>query len=204
MPLTFSQLPLVSSLIAAIAASKYILLFVGTFFEGPLVMMGAGFLLHLGQIAFLPAYAAIVAGDFAADLVWYWVGHFGARRVIGRFGHLVGATPPVIENVELLFKKYDLKILTISKLTMGFGTGTATLITAGMLRIPFLRYAAVNLLAGFAWTLLLMTLGYFFGNLYALIPFTYKLVAMFVTLGLFFFGLRAFSRYIGRIVTETP
>lgn len=200
----FPDLLSVESLIAALVASKYVLLSVGTFFEGPVVMMGAGFLLHLGQVAFLPAYIAVVVGDFVADLVWYWVGYFAARRAIERFGHWVGATPRVIEHVELLFKKYDTKILTISKLTMGFGTGTATLLTAGMLRISFLRYAVVNLLAGLAWTLLLMVLGYFFGNLYALIPWSYKLVAIAITLTLFFFGLRAFSRYVGQMVTETP
>ncbi|MCX6787649.1 MAG: DedA family protein [Candidatus Kaiserbacteria bacterium] len=197
---TFFQLPLFSSIIVALAASKYILLFIGTFTEGPLVMMGSGFLLHLGQVEFWPAYLAMVAGDFVADLAWYWIGYFAARSAIERFGHWVGVTPRSIEHMELLFKKYDTKILTISKLTMGFGTGTATLLAAGMLRIPFARYATVNLLAGFAWTLFLMTLGYFFGNLYALIPWSYRVAVMFMTLVLFFFGLRAFSRYVARMV----
>ncbi len=186
-----------SSIIAAIVASKYLLLFVGAFTEGPLVMMGAGFLVHIGQVAFWPAYLSIVAGDFAADLAWYWIGYFGARGAIERYGHWIGVTPRIVENVADLFKKYDTKILTVSKLTMGFGTGTATLLTAGMLRISFLKYSVVNLLAGFAWTLILILAGYFFGNLYALIPFSYRIVAMFITLAAFFFGLRTFSRYIG-------
>lgn len=163
-------------------------------------MMGAGLLLHLGQVEFWPAYLAIVAGDFASDLVWYWVGYFAARQVVERFGHWVGATPRVIENMERLFKKYDTKILTISKLTMGFGTGTATLLSAGMLRISFMRYAVVNLLAGFAWTLILMTLGFYFGNLYALIPGSFKAVFAVVVVALIFVGLRAFSHYVGRMV----
>jgi membrane protein DedA with SNARE-associated domain len=197
---TFSKLPFVNSIIAALAASKYILMFLGTFFEGPLVMMGTGFLWHLGQVAFLPAYLAMVAGDFAADLVWYWVGYFAAHRLIRRFGHLVGATPPVIEKVEQLFKKYDTKVLTVSKLTMGFGTGTATLLVAGMLRISFARYTIVNLLAGFVWTLFLMTVGFFFGNLYALIPGSFKIIFAIIVFIALFFGLRTFSRRIAQVV----
>lgn len=189
-----------NSIIAAFIASRYLLLFIGTFTEGPLVMMGTGFLLHFGQVAFWPAYLTMVAGDFIADLAWYGVGYFAARRVIDRLGHWIGATPLVIARMETLFKKYDTKILTISKLTMGFGTGTTTLLSAGMLRVSFARYAVVNLLAGFAWTLILMTLGFFFGNLYALIPLPYRIVLILATLTLFFFSLRVFSRYVGRVV----
>ena len=192
------QLPFIASLVGIISASKYLLLLIGTFFEGPVVMMGAGFLWHLGQVEFLPAYAAVVAGDFAADLVWYWVGYFGARRVADRFGHWIGATPRVIEHIELLFRKYDVQILAASKLTLGFGTGTATLLTAGVMRIPFTRYALVNLLAGFIWTFLLMVLGYYFGDLYAHIQWSYRIALIVVTLIIFFFGIRAFSRRIAQ------
>ena len=52
---------------------------------------------------------------------------------------------------------------------MGFGFALATLITAGMVRVDFKRYAIYNLLGGFIWTGLLVGAGYFFGNLYNLL-----------------------------------
>jgi len=186
--------------IALVESSKYVLIFVSTFFEGPIITMGVGFLYHLGRVAFWPAYLAVVAGDFAADLVWYWVGYFAARRLIWRFGHWIGVTPASIEKVEVLFKKHDTKVLTVSKLTFGFGTGTATLLAAGMMRIPFKRYIMVNLIAGFVWSLFLFVLGYFFGNLYALIPESFRIAFALCALIAVFFGLRALSRHIAQVV----
>jgi len=196
----WTSIPFALQIAAFVESSKYALLFIGTFTEGPLVMMGAGFLLKLGKVEFWPAYLIMVAGDFVADLVWYWVGYFTARRLIERFGHWIGVTHLVIDEMERLFKKYDTKILTISKLTMGFGTGTATLLSAGMLRIPFMRYAAVNLIAGFAWVLILIVVGYFFGNIYTLIPFSFKIIFTVIVFVSIFFGLRAFSHYVARMI----
>ena len=193
-------IPFIPQIAVFIESSKYALLFIGTFTEGPLVMIGGGLLYRLGQVAFWPTYLAMVAGDFTADLVWYWVGYFTARRLIERFGHWVGVTHQGIEEMERLFKKYDLKILTLSKLTMGFGTGTATLLSAGMLRVSFLRYAAVNLLAGFVWTFFLMMVGYFFGNVYALIPWYLQIVFTVVAFAAVFFGLRTFSRHVTQMI----
>ena len=195
-----STIPFLPQVAAFVESSKYILFFIGTFTEGPLVMIGAGLLWRLGQVAFWPTYLAMVAGDFTADLVWYWVGYFTARRLIERFGHWIGVTPLVIEEMERLFKKYDLKILTISKLTMGFGTGTATLLTAGMLGVSFVRYAIVNLIGGFVWVFFLMMAGYFFGNIYVVIPWYFQIAFTLVVFVAIFFGLRAFSRRVARMV----
>lgn len=151
-------------------SSKYILLFIGCIFEGPVVMMTSGFLFGLGQFSFLPMYLALVLGDFVADIGWYCVGRFGTRNAIFKYGHFMGVTPEILNKVEIRFKKHHDKILIISKLTMGMGFAFIVLIVAGIFKVPFKNYVILNLLGGFIWTAFLVTIGYFFGNVYMIIP----------------------------------
>jgi membrane protein DedA with SNARE-associated domain len=176
----------------------YILLFVGTFFEGPLMMVSGGFLYHIGQVLFWPTYIALIAGDFAADLAWYVIGYWGARPFFNRYGRYFDVTPAVIEKIERRFHRRADLVLIVSKLTMGFGLALATLTVAGMLRVSFSRYMLINLVCGFFWTLFLFTIGYFFGNIYELMPKHLGIVFAFLSLAVFFFGLRAAARYLAR------
>lgn len=157
-------------------------------------MISGGFLYHIGQAAFWPTYLALVAGDFLADVMWYWVGYWGARPFFNRFGHIFGLTPDVILKIERRFNLYHDWILAISKLTMGFGLALATLTVAGMLRMPFWRYALINLVCGFVWTFILFGLGYLFGNAYELIPGYFKIIFLALSIIAVFAGLKIASK----------
>ena len=49
---------------------------------------------------------------------------------------------------------------------MGFGFALVTLITAGIVKIPFRKYLLLNTIGQFVWTSLLLAIGYFLGNFY--------------------------------------
>jgi membrane protein DedA with SNARE-associated domain len=182
-----------SSLIAFFEASKYFLLFAGSYLEGTVVMLTGGLLWREGIVAFWPAYLALVLGDFLSDLMWYCIGYFAARPFITRVGKYFNVTPPLVQKAERRFHRHHTWILVISKLTMGFGLAVATLMTAGMLRIPLSRYITINLLGGIVWVFLVMTVGYYFGNVLDLIPTKLKIIASLTVIIGFFFGVRALS-----------
>lgn len=182
-----------------IDSSKYILLFVGCIFEGPVVMMTSGFLYHLGQFSFWPMYFALVIGDFVADIGWYCLGRFGTRNTIFKYGHYFGLTQSVLEKVEGWFGRYHQKILIISKLTMGLGFATVVLMVAGILKVPFKKYVTINLLGGFVWTFLLLVVGYFFGNLFVMISGPMKIVFLGVIILVAIFGIRFLNNYLKNI-----
>lgn len=171
---------LIQNFLIWIESSKYILLLIGAIPEGPILMMTSGFLYHLGTFSFWPMYIALVIGDFIADMTWYCIGRFGTRHAIYKYGNFLGITPESITKVENLFKKYHLKILIISKLTMGFGFGFVILMVAGMFKIEFKRYLSINLIGGFIWTFFLISIGYFFGNIFTLITGPMKIVFLFI------------------------
>lgn len=177
-------------------ASKYVLLFVGCIFEGPVVMMTSGFLFGLGQFSLLPMYLALVFGDFTADIGWYCVGRFGTRNAIFKYGRFIGVTPEILEKVEIRFKKYHDKILIISKLTMGMGFAFIVLIVAGIFKVPFKNYVILNLIGGFIWTAFLVTIGYFFGNIYLIIPEQLKIIFIIIFILAAIFAIKYINNYL--------
>lgn len=190
---------LLSPLLALVEQSRYILIFLGSFFEGSAVMMTTGLLWHIGTVEFWPAYIALLAGDIFADIVWYVVGLYAARSFFDRWGHFFGATPDVIEKVERRFNYYHTKILIISKLTMGLGLAVPVLIVAGMMRVPFTRFVIINVLGGIVWVLFLMGIGYYFGDVLHQIPQEFQIAVAIAIPFLFFFGLRWVNRKLKEV-----
>ncbi len=169
-------------IISFLDASKYVLLFFGSFFEGTAVMLTGGVLVQLGQVNFWSTYAALIAGDILSDIGWYMLGYYGARGAVDRWGHMINATPAVVAKIEERFHRYHTRILVISKLTMGFGLAAAILMVAGMLRVPFPRYLTINVIGSFIWVFFIMVVGYYFGNILTLIPQEYQLLMVGVLL----------------------
>ncbi|NVN97019.1 DedA family protein [Candidatus Nomurabacteria bacterium] len=184
------------NLLAWIDSSKYILLFLGMIVEGPLIMLTSGFLYKLGQFSFLPMYLVLVFGDFTADMIWYCIGRFGTRSTIFKYGHYVGITPDKLEKIERGFHKYHQKILIINKLTMGFGFSIVTLVVAGMFKVPYKNYIILNLIGGFIWTLILVTLGYFLGNIFSVVPTSMKVVSVVTMFTIFTLGIKYINNYL--------
>ncbi len=171
----------------------YIFIVLFAFAEGPFLSLISGVLIKLSYFSFVPVYIALMAGDLIGDTFWYYVGFFYGHGFIKKFGKYLNITEQNIEKVENIFHKHKHPILFISKVTTGFGFGLATLITAGMVKIPLRIYLFMNLLGQFVWTGLLIGIGYFFGDLYIRINDLFGRIFIFT---LFIFILVAFMRYI--------
>jgi membrane protein DedA with SNARE-associated domain len=182
--------------IAFLESSRYVLFFVGAMLEGPVMMLAGGVLLRLGQVEFVPIYAVLVAGDLAADIAWYCLGRYATRFLILKWGPFLKITPERIAIVERRFNRYHGKILLISKLTMGLGFAVITLTVAGMSRVPFRNFVAINLIGGLIWTMFLLTLGYYCGNVSAGIGRTEQVIFLAVVFVAFVLSLRFINRYL--------
>lgn len=134
--------------------------------EGPILSMIFGALIKLGYFSFFPIYIALMLGDLVGDTFWYYIGRFYGHGFIRRFGKYFSITEEGVDKVTKIFHKYQNSILFISKLTTGFGFAIVTLVTAGIVRIPFGRYISINVIGQFVWTLLLIGVGYFLGHIY--------------------------------------
>lgn len=159
----------IDAIIALFLQYKYFALVALSLFEGPYVMMLSGLLLKLGVIALVPAFIALSVGDLIADTLWYYVGYFFGDRFVLRFGKFFDITEENIVSAKELFSRHRKKILFGSKATAGFGFSLATLIAAGAVKAPFWEYLYLNIFGQFIWTTIMLSVGYFFGNLYVIV-----------------------------------
>jgi len=159
----------IDAVIALFLQYKYFALVALSLLEGPYVMMLSGVLLRVGVISLLPAFIALSIGDLIADTLWYYVGYVFGDRFVLRFGKFFDITKENIEYAKELFSRHRKKILFGSKATAGFGFSLATLVAAGVVRAPFWEYLYLNVLGQLVWTTIMLSVGYFFGNLYIIV-----------------------------------
>lgn len=190
---------ILSAVLAFVEQSKYVLIFVGCFFEGSTVMMATGLLWRLETVAFWPAYLTLILADVLSDIMWYLIGRYAARSFFTRWGWVIEVTPEIIDKVERRFHLYHTKILVVSKLTMGFGLAVPIQVVAGMLRVPFSRYLAINGLGSLVWVFALMGVGYYFGNVFEYIPENLRLALGIAVIGAFLLILRALSKKLATL-----
>ena len=155
-----------STLLFYIIKYKYLILVPACVIEGPVVMMISGFLIKLGYLNLPLTFLTLTLGDLLGDTIWYYVGRHGGHKFIFHFGKYFNVTENDVSLITHIFHKYKNKILFISKITAGFGLSLATLITAGMIKIPFKRFIIINFLGELVWTSICVSVGYFFGKAY--------------------------------------
>jgi membrane protein DedA with SNARE-associated domain len=168
----------------------YALLFPLVVIEGPLVTVLAGFLCSMHVMNLYVTYAVAVAGDLAGDCLYYAAGRWGRKEFIEKYGHYVGVTPARISDVEHHFEQHGGKTLAVGKLLHGIGT--AFLVAAGIIKMPFKRFFWYNLMATVPKSLALILLGYYLGEFLTTIN-RYLTVVSVLSIG---FGLTVFLVYL--------
>ena len=193
---------MIAATIAWLMAYRYWVILPVTVLEGPIVMVISGFLLKLGYFSLLPVYFVLLLGDLVGDFFWYGVGYYGARPIVRRYGHFISLNDQMLEKIEGVFKRNQNKILFISKITMGLGFALVTLITAGAIRVPLKKYAFFNIAGGVIWTAFLLSLGYWFGNIYLQIDHTFQVVFLVALASLLLLAIIGFRKYIRQRIVE--
>jgi membrane protein DedA with SNARE-associated domain len=91
------------------------------------------------------ALLSCVGGALAGDMALYWVGrHFG-RRIL-RWPSVRRVLTPVREvRIMEAYRRHGLKFVGMARLVMGLRS--AAFLTAGLVRVPFLRFFLADLVA---------------------------------------------------------
>ena len=172
------------------------------FVEGPILTVLCGILISLAGLPVVPIYLALMLGDLIGDVAWYWIGRTAGHPFVGRFGTYFSIEEKEVSAVTKIFHKYHEKILIISKVTMGFGFAIVTLFTAGMVRIPFRKYFAINAIGQIVWTGLLLGIGYLFGDWYTTLDNVFGKISLVAGVILVVLALFGFARYMKKRMTN--
>lgn len=191
-----------TSILGFAAYFRYPLVAFGTIIEGPILMVASGFMYRMGLFELIPLFIAILIGDLIGDVFWYIVGRYFAEPILSKHGKFVGITPERFERIKGLFSKYHERILIFSKLTIGLGLALGVLIVAGATKVSFKKYMFINLVCGFFLVSILMSIGYFFGEVYSNISDNFKAVFLIVVIALVLSFSFFFSRYVKKKSAE--
>lgn len=175
---------------------RYAVMVPTVFIFGAPVSLVAGVLIRLDVLLLFPTCLALASGELLADVFWYWLGARHGESFIKRFGRYVGITETAVTSTKQLFEKYHDIIIFTSKITAGFGLGTAVMFTAGLSRVPFRRYMMLNIAGQSIWTAALLSVGYFLGHIYLEVSDVFEKMALFGLVVVVFISFVGFLRYL--------
>ena len=162
----------------------YALITILAVFEGPIVTVALGSIINLGYLNFTLVYIAVILGDVIGDVFLYSMGYKYGDKAIHKIQERISIKDYHVEKVKKMFHKNKYLILIISKITNGVGFSVVVLLTAGIVRIPFVYYMAANLFGQLIWSGVLLFVGYHFVGLYNQID-SFSGKATYLALGLF-------------------
>lgn len=141
----------------------YVALAVLVALEGPIVTLFGGMAAAAGYMRWEFVFLAAALGNFIADMGWYGLGYLGGFDRLLKYIPRLQRYEPQIRVLEYEMHKHALKLLLVSKFTMGVAI-IPTLIAAGMARVSWRRLIPVSLAAETVWTGVLVIAGYNLGD----------------------------------------
>lgn len=152
----------IEEIIRLLIQYKYFFLFPIVVIEGPIISVVAGFLVALKYFDFYTAYIIVVLGDLAGDVLDYSIGRWGGLKIINKWGRYIGVTAERLKKVEGYFERNTGKTLLLGKAL--HGVGGVFLYAAGIAKVPILKFVWFNFLGTVPKTLILLSVGFYFGH----------------------------------------
>jgi membrane protein DedA with SNARE-associated domain len=153
-------------MLSLIGRYGYLIVFLGVMLEGvgiPLpgetVLVTAGALAHRGS---LTLWETMVMGGLGAVMggqAGYWVGRFGGRPFVLRWGRYVFITPERLGRAERFFEQHGGRAVFLARFIAGLRAFGA--LVAGTSRMPWGRFTLYSALGGVVWATAAVALGYF-------------------------------------------
>lgn len=153
-------MPFIESLIETYG---YTALLIGTFLEGETVLVAAGFAAHRGYLALPWVFLVAFVGSTAGDQFWFYVGRWRGRAYItSRPRWAVRA-----EQLQARLTRFEIPIVLGFRFM--YGLRTVTPLVLGASGYNPARFALLNVAGAAAWSVLVGTAGYVFGNAFELL-----------------------------------
>ena len=139
--------PILAIFFAFMVAFGEALLIIGLIVPSTVVLVGLGTLIGLGKMAFIPVFAATVAGAIAGDALSFWAGVHWKERIrtfwpFSQYGALM-------VQGEQFVARHGGKSIFIVRFVPGVKAVVPTI--AGMMGMTTTRFAVVNVGSAFVW-----------------------------------------------------
>ena len=132
----------------------YLLIFAGMIIEGDVVLFAAAFLAHQKILDIGDTFIIVLFGTIIGDMLWYLAG----LRLNNSFLFLKRWADKIAQPLDGQLINHPFKTIFISKFI--YGIHHAILFRAGTIKIPFRRFAVLDLPAIIIWVVIIGVLGY--------------------------------------------
>ena len=130
---------------------------------GETILLLASFLAYSEHNLRLPWIMAVAtAAATLGDNLGFALGSYGGRPLLGRYQSIFRIQKSTIERGEQLFARYGAATIFFARFVFGMRIIAGPL--AGVLRMPWKRFAVFNFLGAAVWVSVISTVGYLFGR----------------------------------------
>jgi membrane protein DedA with SNARE-associated domain len=162
-----------------------------------IVLAYAGFLVQRGDINFIEAVIFGTIGGTIAQIFVYWVGRYGGRPFLRKYGKYLFIKEKQIDLSEKWFNKYGTGVIFTARFIPV--VRHAISIPAGMARMPLGKFTLYTTLAIIPWSILFISLGRSLGENWQDIntkaaPYYLPFIGLAVGLTVLYFAYMLFTR----------
>ncbi len=122
-----------------------------------IIMPFAGYLVHLGQLKLFWVATAGAIGCNLGSAVAYWIGAYGGRPMVERFGRYVLLSKHDLDRTTHFFNRFGGITVFVARLLPVVRTFIA--LPAGIARMPQLRFHIYTFLGSWPWCFVLAYVG---------------------------------------------
>lgn len=179
--------------------------FVALPFPGETTMAFAGFLSYTGRLDFMTLMAVAYAGTTVGMTVTYFVGLKAGLPFIQRYGRWFLFSPAKLAKTQVWFEKYGSVLIFIGYFVPGVRHFTGYF--AGIIALPFRKFALYAYTGALFWVLLFLGIGRVFGPQWMGIFHLFELYSKWIISGgalivavivMYRYRKRLFSRFLRR------
>ncbi|MCB9813086.1 MAG: DedA family protein [Pseudomonadales bacterium] len=131
------------------------------FLPGDSLLFAAGTFTALGSLHFFATFLILFVAAVVGDSVNYWIGNIFGKKIVDN-PKITFINQEHIDKTEAFYKKYGGKTIILARFVPIIRTFAP--FVAGVGKMDYQKFITYNVLGGFAWVGIFMTLGYFFGN----------------------------------------
>lgn len=122
-----------------------------------IVLAYGGYLISQGKISFIGALIAGIIGGTIAQLFIYWIGRYGGRPFLEKYGRFIGIKRKHIDLAEEWFKKYGSGVIFSARFIPV--VRHAISIPAGIAKMSLSKFTLYTIGAIIPWSILFIYLG---------------------------------------------
>ncbi|WP_442789550.1 DedA family protein [Paenibacillus sp. CAA11] len=127
-----------------------------------IVLAYGGYLVHGGHINFIGAVFFGVVGGVIAQIFIYWIGRYGGRPILEKYGKYILIQKKHIDVAESWFLRYGAGVIFTARFIPV--ARHAISIPAGMAKMKLSKFILLTTLAVIPWTVLFVYLGMILGE----------------------------------------